>query len=132
MNPSHFGIRQTCWPLDNHDHHGKYLIVFLMAIPGLFGIFVQPITPSSFETRHFFRLFFVYFCLFKQTLPFLQQINVNKCPSSIRSWDSNPRPSEHVSPPITTRPGLPPYNRNFLSEGTSYECYSTNGKSSEG
>ena len=28
------------------------------------------------------------------------------CPSSIRSWDSNSRPLEHESPPITTRPGL--------------------------
>ena len=38
----------------------------------------------------------------------LQQINVKKCPSSIRHRDSNPRPSERESPPITTRPGLPP------------------------
>ena len=37
----------------------------------------------------------------------LQQINVKKCPSSMRHWDSNPRPSERESPPITTRPGLP-------------------------
>ena len=29
-------------------------------------------------------------------------------PSSTRSWDSNPRPSEHESPPITTRLGHPP------------------------
>ena len=29
-------------------------------------------------------------------------------PSSIRSQDSNPRPLERESPPITTRPGLPP------------------------
>jgi len=41
----------------------------------------------------------------------LQQINVKKCPSGIQHWDSNPRPLEHESPPITTRPGLP---RNFL------------------
>ena len=27
---------------------------------------------------------------------------------SIQCWDSNPRPLEHESPPITTRPGLPP------------------------
>ena len=33
-----------------------------------------------------------------------------KCPSSIWCWNSNPRPSEHESPPITTRPGLPPLN----------------------
>ena len=31
-----------------------------------------------------------------------------KCPSNIRCWDSNPRPSEHESSHITTRPGLPP------------------------
>ena len=30
-----------------------------------------------------------------------------KCPSSIWHWDSNPRPSERESPPITPRPGLP-------------------------
>ena len=31
----------------------------------------------------------------------------DKCPSSIRCWDSNPRPSGCESPPITTRPELP-------------------------
>ena len=36
----------------------------------------------------------------------LQQINVKKCPSSIRRWDSNPRPSNRESPSIATRPGL--------------------------
>ena len=45
----------------------------------------------------------------------LQQINVKKCPSSIWHQDSNPRPSERESPPITTRPGLPPRSDEFLS-----------------
>ena len=53
-------------------------------------------------------LFFVYFRLFKQTLHCLQQMCVKKCPSCIRSWDSNPQPLEHESPPIATWPGLPP------------------------
>ena len=53
-------------------------------------------------------LFFVYFRLFKQTLQFLQQINVKKYQSSIQFWDSNSRPSENESPSLTTRPGLPP------------------------
>ena len=35
-----------------------------------------------------------------------QQLNVKKCPSSIRCWDLNSRPLEHESPLITTRPGL--------------------------
>ena len=50
---------------------------------------------------------FIYFHFFKHTLQFLQQINVKKCPSSIRCQDSNSRPLEHESPPITTRSGLP-------------------------
>ena len=33
---------------------------------------------------------------------------MKKCLPSIQCWDSNPRPSEYESPPITTRPGLPP------------------------
>ena len=53
-------------------------------------------------------LFSFIFGLFKQTLQFLQQLYVKKCPSSIRCRDSNPRPSECESLPITTRPGLPP------------------------
>ena len=52
-------------------------------------------------------IFFVNFRLFKTTLQFLQQINLKKCPSSIWCWDLNPQPSEHESPPRTTRPGLP-------------------------
>ena len=51
-------------------------------------------------------LFFIYFCLIKQTFKVLQQIFVKKCFYSIWTWDSNPQPSGHVSPPITTRPGL--------------------------
>ena len=57
------------------------------------------------QPRSLFLLFLVF--LYKN-FKFLHQIYVKKCPSSIRCWDSNPRPSEHESPSITTRPGLPP------------------------
>ena len=43
----------------------------------------------------------------------MQQINVKKFPSSKWRWDLNTRPLEHESPPITTRPGLPPYMLKF-------------------
>ena len=59
-------------------------------------------------------LFFIYFCLFKQTLHLLQQIYVGKCASSIPHWDSNPQPSEPEFPPITTRPGLQFSNESYL------------------
>ena len=42
----------------------------------------------------------VYFCLFKQTLQFLQQIYVKKCPSGIRTHDL-----QDMS--LLSRPGLP-------------------------
>ena len=50
-----------------------------------------------------------YFCLFKQSLQFLQQINLKKCPSGIRCWDLNTWPSVHEPPPITTRPDFLPW-----------------------
>ena len=51
------------------------------------------------------------FCLFSSFQTNITFFTTNKCetcPSSIWCWDSKPRPSEHESPPITTRPGLPP------------------------
>ena len=41
---------------------------------------------------------------------------VKKCPSRIRCWDSNSHSSQHVSPPITTRQGLPPLTTKRWSE----------------
>ena len=38
----------------------------------------------------------------------LLQNNVKKYPSSVRCRDLNPGRTVHVSPPSTTRPGLPP------------------------
>ena len=61
---------------------------------------LQSLSSIIFKMAHR-RPLFVYF-------RYLQQINVNKCPSSIRSWDLNPRPLEHESPTINTKPGLPP------------------------
>ena len=47
------------------------------------------------------------FGLFKQTLQFYNNV-CEKCPSSIRYRDSNSQPFDYESPPLTTRPGLPP------------------------
>ena len=54
------------------------------------------------------------FGLLKQTsIQFLQQIYVKKYLSNIHCRDSNPRPLEHESPPIT-RPGLQPFTHGAL------------------
>ena len=57
------------------------------------------------QPRPLFRLFSVFS---NKHDKFLQQIYVKKCPYSIRCRDSNPQPLKRESPPITTRPGLPP------------------------
>ena len=52
--------------------------------------------------------------LFRLFLSFQTNITIftpkicDKCPFSIRGWDSNPRPSKRESTPVTPRPGLPP------------------------
>ena len=47
-----------------------------------------------------------------------------KSPSSIQCWDSNPRPWEHQSPPITTRPEFnPPPKWTFKN---AFSCVTTN------
>ena len=61
-------------------------------------------------------LFLFIFSLFKQTIQYLQQINVKKCPSSMWCRDLNPQLLKHESSPITTRPGLLP-NDAKLTQG---------------
>ena len=55
-------------------------------------------TPASF---------IIYFQSFQTNIiTILTTIICEKITSSIRCWDSNPRPLEHEPPAITTRPGL--------------------------
>ena len=76
----------------------KHLLVDL----NVRAIFNGP-TPASF-------LFI--FCLFKQTLPFLQQIEMKNVHPV---YGFEPRPFIHESSPITTRPGLTPYIESYFN-----------------
>ena len=53
------------------------------------------------------RTLFNLFSSFQTQFTIFTTNKFEKCPSSIRCWDSNSRSLEHESPPITTRPGLP-------------------------
>ena len=71
---------------------------------------------NIFIKRSLLRLFSVFF---QQTIEFLQQFNLKKCPNvhpvySAGIW--TPRPFEQESSPITTRPGLPPSEYNVSLE----------------
>ena len=56
-----------------------------------------------------FGLFFAYFRSFQTNIITIFTTNISeKCPSSIRYRDLNPRPLERETLPITTRPGFPP------------------------
>ena len=54
-------------------------------------------TPASFHV----------FSSFQTNITILTTNKCEKCPSSIRRWDSNSQPSYSKSPLLTTRPGLP-------------------------
>ena len=65
----------------------------------MFCVFKNGPTPASFIG---------YFRSFQTKISTVFTANLcEKCPSNIRCWDLNPWPSEHESPPITTRPRLP-------------------------
>ena len=52
------------------------------------------------------------FCLnlsFQTNITILTTKKCKKCQSSIQCQDSNSQPSDYESPPLTTRPGLPPF-----------------------
>ena len=59
-------------------------------------------------------LFLFIFGIYQTNITFFQQYNAKIIhPIAVWCWDSNPRPFDHESPPITTRPGLMP-GRTFL------------------
>ena len=65
------------------------------------------------QPRPLFRLFSVFSN--KHHYNFYNKYMWKKCPSSIWCRDSNPRPSKCESLPITTRPGLPQVDFNFVN-----------------
>ena len=104
-------IRKALW-------NRPRLVFWFLFATGIMSVLVvietvyYPLSLFFFYQRYFFKwaipgLFFIYFCLFKQTLQFLQQIYVEKCYVH-PVYGAGIRTYEHESPPITTRPGLPP------------------------
>ena len=76
-------------------------------------IFLERINPSSLLVRvnkngmncHQFHMELIKTIKSEFEHNLSQQIYMKICPSSIWCWNSNPRPSEHEYPPITTRSG---------------------------
>ena len=107
---------------NNSNYCRPLLVLFCCQIKKLVGSPLRTrahknrikLTLSRKDHKYFFKKwptlvsFSFIIVLFKQTLQFLQQINVKKCSSSIWHQDSNSQPSDCESPPLTTRPGLPP------------------------
>ena len=82
----------------------------------IWATFVRKFVTKTFQKvpiwSHFFKWaipgFFLFLFLFFSNKNYNFTTNIcDKRPSSIQCWDLNPRPSEHESPPLTTRPGLP-------------------------
>ena len=92
--------RWARWPLDHHHHCPQEHYSFLPTIVSI--VFLQLQSHLGHWSRllkmgHPRPLFHLFSIFFKQTLHILQR-------------DSNSRPSEYESPPLTTRLRLPPKN----------------------
>ena len=98
---------------------GKHGLVIGSQTPWLEGILLAKGAAKVFQ-EHVFSigqprpLFLFIIGLFKQTLQFLQQINVKNCPTCIWRGDLNLRPLKHESSPITTKRGTRP-NKNMFN-----------------
>ena len=82
----------------------------ITCIPYMFDYSTDPAVffKKMGQHRPLFRLFAVFSNKQYKTIFTTNQCEKMSCPSSIWRRDSNLRPSERESPPITTRPGLPP------------------------
>ena len=83
----------------------SFLVIFFfgrVTLPQ--GFFKNGPTPASF-------LFIFVFS--NKHYKFYNKYECEKCPSSIRHRDSNSQPSDYESPPLTTKPGLPPLPQGF-------------------
>ena len=79
------------------EHFGNF---FLIERQKFYFFFNNGPTPASFIG---------YFLPFQANIISIFITNIcEKCPSSIWCRDSNPRPLERESTPVTTKPGLPP------------------------
>ena len=95
-------------------YHGVRTVVQLLllkiSMPNL--VTLEPNRPqhSYFELENFkngpSRPLSYLFSSLQTNITILQQNKSEKCPSSMRWWDSNPQSLEHECPPITTIPGL--------------------------
>ena len=99
-----FKLYPAPWPSKTKIYIPKMLDMFFLGDLG-------SCYKSFFKKMGHLRPLFIYLHLFKQTLHFFTTNKCEKYPSSIWCRDSNQWPLEHESPPITTRPGLPPVTR---------------------
>ena len=88
--------RRSLYPVFFANQHQHFRVIF-----NFFKKMGQP--------RALFHLFLSF-----QTNIMIFRTIVKKCLSRILCQDSNSRPLEHESSPITTRPGLPPVKFNFI------------------
>ena len=83
---------------------GVYLVVSLSCIFSWIVFLTGPSRP----------LFYI-FSSFQTNITIFTTNKCDNCPYSIRWWDSNPQPLDHESPPIATKPGIPPFSWIFCT-----------------
>ena len=78
----------------------------VISLPIWFTLATTWLASTNVSSRKHLPLFRLFSVFLNQPIQIVQQINVEKSPSGIRHQDSNSRPSDYESPPLTTRPGV--------------------------
>ena len=92
--------------LSNDTQVYKSSIQWSISNLNLIAIFIRELNSFFVKNGPTQASFLFIFGLLKRTIQFFTTNQCEKCPSSIRRRNSNPRPFEHESSPITTIPGL--------------------------
>ena len=98
------------WPKPGHSKP-SISIMLVMPLYLLKLVYISRLLPRYYCFLKFGPTpasFIVCFQSFPTNITIFTTNICEKCPFSIPCWDSNPRPSEYESPPITTRRGLSP------------------------
>ena len=98
-------VSMHAWTVDNLNFH-EVIVTFYCLTWAIYKAGCNFFLKKIGQPRPLFRLFSVFSN--KQYNSYNKSMWKMSCPSSIRRQDLNPQPSERESPPIITRPGLPP------------------------
>ena len=100
----HFRNTLKCDHLSERKVHCPIYKQHILSFLSFTGMSFKALSSCSLNCQRPASNLFVYFWPFQTNNAIFTTNKCEKCPSSIQCWYFNPRPPEHESSPVTTRP----------------------------